>query len=139
MTKPPAVNTASLIEELEPDNKLWNEIPTMMPKAQRSKARILVHFMKGLVTLDNAGRIVFDNRTLANAIDVVKYLTAPLNYNVARPFDILPLYLHLKSNGLPSSGVAPGRDKLVLSNKEPRKRKPLFGSSAPKVPRLFYS
>lgn len=144
ISRPVALNTISLVDDFKSDEKLWHDIPSMLPKAQRSKARILVHFIKNLVTLDNAGRIVFDNKTMSNAVDVIKYLTAPLNFNVPRPFDILPLFLYLKNNGLPSSSLGNGREKVILSNKEPRKRK-LFGGQTSykptkaKQPRFFYN
>ena len=81
------------------------DMPNLLPKNMRGKARILVHYLNG-ISVNDMQRIVYnDGEVGSHVLDLVKYAVSPF-FQKQRPLDWPKFLSLLESLGVPESAIA---------------------------------
>jgi hypothetical protein len=100
----------TVVEEMEEKNRFEGVIE-LLPKAQRTKARILLHYLAPVVKLDVHQRILYQpyGKVGSNLLDLVRYFTSPSYFKVPRPLDAEDFSKLIKQVGVPEAALGYGR------------------------------
>jgi hypothetical protein len=99
-------NHISISEVTGPQS--FAQMAELLPKNLRNRAKILLHYLEGKVTLNEHERVQYNDGAIgSHLLDIVRYYVSPLSK--ARPLDA-PQFEQLITNiGVPSSALAPGK------------------------------
>jgi hypothetical protein len=90
----------------------YQEIVDLLPKNLRRKAKILLHYLKNQLRLDDNSRIIYaDGGQGSHLLDLVKYYTTPRSVKLSRPVDAVKFGLLLKQIGVPDAAL--GRELIL--------------------------
>jgi hypothetical protein len=94
----------------------FSDLPSLLPKNMRSKARVLVHYLEnGGVVINDMQRIVYDDGSVGSHIlDLIRYAVS--RFSKSRPLDWPKFQELLGKLGAPTSAIVQRFSPSPLSN-----------------------
>jgi hypothetical protein len=90
-----------------------NQVLDLLPKNQRAKARILMHYLSPSIKLDSQQRVTYEwnGAQGSNLLDLLKYFTSHNDSLVKtpRPIDAEDFARLIRSAGVPEAALGKGR------------------------------
>ena len=103
------------IRETETHTRKLSDMVEILPKNLRNKARVLLHYIEGKVTLNAHERIVYgDGHVGSYLLDIVRYYVSPLVKT--RPLDAPRFEKLMLEIGVPTSAI--GRRDFTMATGE---------------------
>lgn len=92
-----------------------DSIPDLLPKCYRAKAKIIVHYLRAKITLDENQRIVYPDKSVGSHIlTLLRYFVSP--FVKERPLDAPKFRKLMKEVGVPDYVYAKENKNNAISN-----------------------
>lgn len=98
--KPKSTDVTVHHEQYRNDTSAVEDIPELLPKCYRAKAKVIVHYLRDQIKLDENQRVLYPDKTVGSHIlTLMRYFVSPLVKE--RPLDAPKFMKLMKSVGVP--------------------------------------